>query len=46
MANVKINKSVKISTELLKKIEAKAKKEKRSPHYIMIELLKKGFNNK
>ena len=42
MDNKKI-KSVKISLELIKRIEAKAKKEKRTPHYLMVEALEKSF---
>ena len=36
-------KSVKLSDELIKKIEARAKNKKRSPHYLMVECLEKGF---
>jgi len=35
--------SVKITTTLISKIKAKAKKEKRTPHYLMVEALEKGF---
>ena len=36
-------KSVKLSFELIEKIEKKAKKEKRTPHYLMVEALEKSF---
>lgn len=36
-------KSVKISLELIARIKAKAKKEKRTPHYLMVEALEKAF---
>jgi len=36
-------KSVKLTNDLIKRIEAKASKVKRSPHYLMVECLEKGF---
>ena len=39
----KIMKTVKLSPELLSKIEKKADKVKRSTHYMMVECLEKGF---
>lgn len=35
--------SVKINHELYERIKAKAEKVKRSPHYMMVECLEKGF---
>ena len=42
MDNKKI-KGVKISLELIARIKAKAKKEKRTSHYLMVEALEKAF---
>ena len=42
MAEKKIIKSVKVSRELLDKYERKAKKLKRTVHYLMVESLEKG----
>jgi predicted transcriptional regulator len=36
-------KSVKLTKELIDRIEKKAKKEKRTPHYLMVEALEKAF---
>ena len=36
-------KSVKLSNDLIKKIEVRAKAKKRSSHYLMVECLEKGF---
>jgi predicted transcriptional regulator len=43
MKTEKTMKSVKLDNALIKKIEAKAKKEKRTPHYLMVEALEKSF---
>lgn len=40
---IKKIKSVKISQELIKRIEMQAKKQKRTPHYLMVEALEKSF---
>ncbi len=39
----KTMKSIKLSNELIERIAKKAKKEKRTPHYIMVEALEKAF---
>lgn len=36
-------KSVKLDNALIKRIEAKAKKERRTPHFLMVEALEKAF---
>ena len=45
MAKEIIIKSVKVSRELLDKYERKAKKEKRTVHYLMVESLQNGITN-
>lgn len=39
----KVMKTVKLTADLVAKIDKKAAKEKRTPHYLMVECLEKAF---